>query len=99
MFDSDSKITKDKDMFVSWEQSLRDMLEERCSPEEQQAFWDLADTEFGREQVKTAIGICRTNALSFDQDRAGLFPQIGRFNHCCTPNVASSWDLDSEMQV
>ena len=84
--------------FDLWETSLKETVNSQCGSENTAKFWELADT-CSAPGVKTALGIARTNALGLDEDSAGLFLFLSRFNHSCEPNVHHSWQEDRGMKV
>ena len=52
-----------------------------------------ADAEGGRHD-NPFLGIFSTNAFETDSDHSGIFLDISRFNHSCSPNARTSWNPD-----
>ena len=69
-------------------QRFAQMEFEKCSPQEQERWYSLADA-FATKEGSSAGGIVRTNSIT-DLDRGGdcyLFELLSRANHSCEPNM------------
>ena len=65
------------------------------SSEEVQKYVSLknADVEGGRYD-NPFLGIYSTNAYETDSGSGGIFLEVSRFNHSCSPNARTSWNPD-----
>ena len=84
-----NKLSLQEGMRENCEHDLLQMLSE-LSPSSQQQFWNLEDC---LGSPKSAIGICRTNTFTQNENKQmlGCFLQGARFNHSCRPNVVWHW--------
>ena len=67
----------------------------KLSSEEMQKYVSLksAHTEGGRYD-NPSLEIYSSNAFQMDSDYSGIFPEVSRFNHSCSPNARYSWNPD-----
>ena len=68
---------------------------DRLSSEEVQKYVSLenAHAEGGRYD-NPFLGIYSTNAHQMDSDHGGIFLEVSRINHSCSPNARYSWNPD-----
>ena len=70
---------------------------DRLPSEEVQKYVSLKNTHAAAEGGRydnPFFGIYSTNAHQMDSDHSGIFLEVSRFNHSCSPNARYSWNPD-----